>query len=243
MLVQCTEKHIVLSSYVLKRSVARGFAQQCEFSRLESQLPRADSDVTIITHCSASHLDRLEKMCFQWTGVVVAAVIADGDRRVDRLVRQLAAAVHSRVESGGWGLCRLDICLCQTAPGPAARDGLYPINALRNVAFDAARTELVLLLVRYQICSADVLRMLLLRFVILYADNCLCRLIVASLRVSPISGVFYGYSEGMEPYFCVVHSIMFCCRMSIPSQCGVFTTPYLLLKSMIESCVYVAGVV
>lgn len=109
----------------------------------------------------------------------MAAVIADGDRRVDRLVRKLAAAVHSRVESGGWGLCRLDICLCQTAPGPAARDGLYPINALRNVAFDAARTELVLLLVRDQTCSADILEMLLLIFVMLREGNCQCRLIVA----------------------------------------------------------------
>ncbi|CAM9916290.1 unnamed protein product [Scytosiphon promiscuus] len=111
-------------------------------ARLESHLPRADTELTIFTQCSLSRLGRLERMCGVWSGVISAALIADRGGRVDRNVRRQAAALHQRVEAAG--KCRLDICLCQPAPGPAAGDGLYPMNALRNVALRAAKTDLVL---------------------------------------------------------------------------------------------------
>lgn len=74
-----------------------------------------------------------------------AAVIADGGGCIDRNMRRQVSALHTRVESGG--KCRLDISLCQDAPGVTAGDGLYPVNSLRNVALRAARTDLVLSLV------------------------------------------------------------------------------------------------
>lgn len=85
-------------------------------------------------------------MCSLWTGVVSVAIIAEGRGRVGRNMRALTSALHKKVELGG--KCRLDMYLCEPSPGPAARDGLYPMNALRNVALDQARTDLVLLLVR-----------------------------------------------------------------------------------------------
>ncbi|CAM9139538.1 unnamed protein product, partial [Discosporangium mesarthrocarpum] len=126
--------------------------------RLQSQLPRRPTDVTIITQCSISRLDRLECMCATWAGVVSAALIDDESRtdsnadsigtwlKCRHLPRLLRAArnIHGRVES--WGRCRLDLSLCRLCAGPAARDGLYPMNALRNAARDEARTDLVFLL-------------------------------------------------------------------------------------------------
>ncbi len=113
--------------------------------RLESLLDRGISEITIFTQCSLSRLSRLENMCNRWTGVVSAAIIAEGGKRVDRRTREEVSALHARVESGG--KCRLDISLCQEAPGMAAGDGLYPVNSLRNVALEATRTDLVLSLV------------------------------------------------------------------------------------------------
>lgn len=84
-------------------------------------------------------------MCSRWTGVLSAAIIADGGGCISRHVRRQVSALHARVESGG--RCRLDISLCEDAPGMAAGDGLYPVNSLRNVALRAARTDLVLSLV------------------------------------------------------------------------------------------------
>lgn len=84
-------------------------------------------------------------MCGLWKGVISAAVIAEGRGRIDRNMRREVAALHARVESGGE--CRLDISLCEHASGEAAGDGLYPVNALRNIALSAARTDLVLSLV------------------------------------------------------------------------------------------------
>lgn len=84
-------------------------------------------------------------MCGLWTGVISAAIIAEGGGRMDRKMRRQVAALHARVESGG--KCRLDISLCEYAPGVAAGDGLYPMNALRNVALSRTRTDLVLSLV------------------------------------------------------------------------------------------------
>lgn len=118
-------------------------------NRLESRQRRGDSDVTIVTQCSCSRLSRLERMCSLWSGVLSVAIIAEGGGRVGRRMRRMASALHERVE--GKTRCRLDICLCQPAPGPAARDGLYPVNALRNVALGAAKTDLVLLLVRKEL--------------------------------------------------------------------------------------------
>ncbi len=114
-------------------------------SRVESRLDRGDSEITIFTQCSLSRLSRLENMCNRWAGVVSAAIIAEGGRRVDRRTREEVSALHARIESGG--KCRLDISLCQEAPGLAAGDGLYPVNSLRNVALKATRTDLVLSLV------------------------------------------------------------------------------------------------
>lgn len=84
-------------------------------------------------------------MCSRWAGVTSAAIIANGGGCIDRNMRRRVSALHARVESEG--SCRLDISLCQDAPGMAAGDGLYPVNSLRNVALRAARTDLVLLLV------------------------------------------------------------------------------------------------
>ncbi|CAM9740232.1 unnamed protein product, partial [Hapterophycus canaliculatus] len=111
-------------------------------ARLESRLGRTHSEITIFTQCSLSRLGRLERMCSGWSGVISAAVIADGGRRVDRSVRRRTAALHRRVERAG--KCRLDICLCQPVPGLATRDCLYPVNALRNAALRGAKTDLVL---------------------------------------------------------------------------------------------------
>lgn len=114
--------------------------------RLESRLDRRDSDVTVITQCSLSRLSRLERMCSLWTGVLSVAIIAERGGSVGRRMRRLTSALHKKVELGG--KCRLDMYLCEPSSGPAARDGLYPMNALRNIALDQARTDLVLLLVR-----------------------------------------------------------------------------------------------
>lgn len=115
-------------------------------SRLTSRLGRGDSDVTIVTQCSLSRLSRLEHMCLLWTGVISVAVFAEGGRRASQCMRRLTSALHDRVELAG--KCRLDMCLCQPASGPSSRDDLYPVNALRNAAVGAARTDMVLLLVR-----------------------------------------------------------------------------------------------
>lgn len=77
--------------------------------------------------------------------MISAAIIADGGGRIDKHMRRQVSALHARVESGG--RCRLDVSLCRDAPGMTARDGLYPVNSLRNVALRAARTDLVLSLV------------------------------------------------------------------------------------------------
>ncbi|CAM9624252.1 unnamed protein product [Ectocarpus sp. 12 AP-2014] len=111
-------------------------------ARLESRHRRAESDITIFTQCSLSRLNRLERMCDLWTGVVSAAIINGGGGHVDQHMRRKVSALHRRVESTG--KCRLDISLCQPAPGLAARDGLYPVNSLRNAALRASRTDLVL---------------------------------------------------------------------------------------------------
>ena len=113
--------------------------------RLESRLGRGNSEITIFTQCSLSRLSRLERMCNRWAGVISAAIIAEGGGPFDRQTREEVSALHARIESGG--KCRLDISLCQDAPGIAAGDGLYPVNSLRNVALKATKTDLVLSLV------------------------------------------------------------------------------------------------
>lgn len=115
------------------------------YNRLGSRLDRGEYHITIFTQCSLSRLWCLERMCSLWTGVISAAVIAEGGGRIDRNMRRKVATLHARVESRG--KCRLDISLCEPAPGVAADDGLYPVNALRNIALKAATTDLVLSLV------------------------------------------------------------------------------------------------
>ncbi|CAM9552575.1 unnamed protein product [Choristocarpus tenellus] len=119
--------------------------------RLVSDLRRDNADITIVTQCSFSRLDRLERMCSRWTGVVSAALISDGVGGFSRHEQCAIRMVHQRLEA--LAACRLDVSLCQLAAGPAKHDGLYPMNALRNVAMAAAKTDLVFLLVRPKNCG------------------------------------------------------------------------------------------
>lgn len=81
-------------------------------------------------------------MCQNFDGCVSCCVYVPPSGSVPEFL-SILSPFHGEVEAET--RCKLDLQLRQEADAPG-HDGLYPINALRNVALDAARTDRVLLL-------------------------------------------------------------------------------------------------
>eukprot|EP00891_Asterochloris_glomerata_P007152 jgi/Astpho2/7152/Aster-x1419 len=116
-------------------------------------------EITIVTQCSLDRIGNLMRMCHTWHGAISAAVYlplspqsgaATAHAAMEHLDRW-----HSDNEKLGkspgscslslTGFCMLDITLqAEIVEDEAAH--LYPINALRNRALQAAQTEVLLLL-------------------------------------------------------------------------------------------------
>jgi len=112
----------------------------------ESQLERHSTDVTIVTQLSVDRISRLEAMTQTWAGVVSAAVLLPPPHfcaQRKSALNQLAQ-LHERVEARGE--CRLDIATLHVEAATRVYDTMYPINALRNLALDQAKSALVFLL-------------------------------------------------------------------------------------------------
>ena len=99
-----------------------------------------EGGVTLVTQCSEDRLPQLVRTASSWGGRAVAAVLLQtgGRNSKARIRQQLASAENSS---------RLQVLLVRDRRPPTglAEGALYPINALRNLALAAARTELLLL--------------------------------------------------------------------------------------------------
>ncbi|GMH62788.1 hypothetical protein TrST_g12872 [Triparma strigata] len=117
-------------------------ARVVSLASLQSKKARDPEDITIVTQCSIDRAERLKAMCKSWDGAISCAVHvpAGRDGGFESILKTLLG-LHKYVEQEC--ACKLDLQLRQEH---VVGDGLYPINALRNVALDAARTERVLLL-------------------------------------------------------------------------------------------------
>lgn len=119
---------------------------------LTSAAARRATDVTVVCCASLDRLPQLRALCAAWAGTVSAAVLLPrGSGRVKRAARvaQLRRFHRSVEREGVRGLGgRLDMTVLRWDPSAAASSStaLFPINALRNAALAAARTDLVLIL-------------------------------------------------------------------------------------------------
>jgi hypothetical protein len=119
------------------------------------------SAVTLVTQCSLDRLPRLRVLLSAWGGAASIAVFldapesseasVDGESCVRAMLASLPMAVAARtiVSFGYDGVPKAEhegspVPVPETVAPPAARS--YPINTLRNLALDNARTELVFLL-------------------------------------------------------------------------------------------------
>ena len=121
-------------------------------SWLRSRLRRAPTDITLVTCLTDDRIERLAAQCSLWSGVVSAAVLLPRRPAAAWRARARLSSLHAKLEREGSG-CRLDLTLLRPARRGSSCGGsscgaapLVPINALRNAALEAARTDLVLLL-------------------------------------------------------------------------------------------------
>ena len=140
--------------------------------------------ITVVTQLSIDRLERLSLLCSCWDGPVVAAIldenrssIADTYRLNNKskdLISELENRIHTQAVSSN-SACMLQTILLKRRirnhvtkgdiytnkePDQQLMDNLYPINELRNVALNAARSEFVLLLDVDCVLSKDALKIL-----------------------------------------------------------------------------------
>jgi len=115
--------------------------------------------VCLVTQCSVDRLSRLRDQCLSWAPGVcsVAVFLQPADSRTE------AIAALAEINSA---CCLLGGCLVATlvhaVPEPKLPyDGLYPVNALRNVAMDESPSDLVFLLDVDFLCSRGLQEQLL----------------------------------------------------------------------------------
>mmetsp|Transcript_21132 Transcript_21132/g.54931 ORF Transcript_21132/g.54931 Transcript_21132/m.54931 type:complete len:423 (-) Transcript_21132:1444-2712(-) len=98
-----------------------------------SRVPVKFEEVTISTHLSAERYDRLLEFARRWKGPIVAAVYIRGLHDIEKFnqMRTELAGVHDMVNASAV---------------ISVTDDEYPINELRNKAFDMVYTEHLLLL-------------------------------------------------------------------------------------------------
>lgn len=110
--------------------------------------------ITLVTQCSTDRLPRLAAAIEAWRGPVSAAIYVDAVAGSDAAA-QVEASLQVELRRLSLDLAsQLTVSLLYKRPSPpdapagSAEEyaGLYPINALRNLALDAAPTELVFLL-------------------------------------------------------------------------------------------------
>lgn len=148
--------HSVLASGIsrsLKERYSRNPASLGEFPTPSAsvvaapflQSGKAASGVTVVTQCSVDRLPRLEAMCRSWAGAISCAVHVPRGESVAEFAETLKA-FHEKVEGIEGGAALFLSLRQETGEVVEWARGLYPINALRNVALDAARTARVLCL-------------------------------------------------------------------------------------------------
>jgi len=130
-------------------------------SRPDSIVPH----ITVVTQLSIDRLERLSLLCSSWDGLIVAAIL-DEDRasigsmnrfanKSEVLISDLEKKVYSLSVSNN-SACQLQTILLKRRISMENTfadkrpeqlvDHLYPINELRNVALNAAKSEFVLIL-------------------------------------------------------------------------------------------------
>ncbi|KAL2612389.1 hypothetical protein R1flu_024081 [Riccia fluitans] len=103
-----------------------------------------DCESTIV-QTSADRLMTVEKSAKTWTGEMVVAVHVGLRNETSRIYRRFSN-LHRRIEA--LGRCRLHIyfALELELDDLEESSNAYPVNALRNVALEKAKTDLVFLL-------------------------------------------------------------------------------------------------
>ena len=112
--------------------------------------------ITLVTQCSEDRVAQLAHTAAGWGGHVVAAVLLQSSS-----VSTARARIRQQLLASAAEGCRLCVLLCVQDRRRGARSeaglaagALYPINALRNLALAAVRTELLLLVDVDQVPSA-----------------------------------------------------------------------------------------
>lgn len=121
-----------------------------------SKKVRNPNDITLVTQLSIDRLSALEVQCSLWSGVVTAAVYVPAvDTRIVSSNKKIANRTpsvlldflkefHAAQEASG--RCKLDLLYIYEEVPSIELVGLYPVNAMRNRALQAAKTDIVLLL-------------------------------------------------------------------------------------------------
>lgn len=119
---------------------------------LQSSRARSHQAVTMLVTANLNRLAQLQGLCASWAGVVSAAVYVPllSKQPPAEAAVALAAALeaaqklHHKAEKASKQGCQLDILLLSEVLQPGKVQLLFPVNALRNFALLAARTELIL---------------------------------------------------------------------------------------------------
>lgn len=121
-----------------------------------SKKERTPTDITLVTQLSIDRLSALEVQCSLWSGVITASVYvpAVGTRivssnkkianRTPSVLLNYMEEFHAAQEASG--RCKLDLLYIYEEVPSIELVGLYPVNAMRNRALQAAKTDIVLLL-------------------------------------------------------------------------------------------------
>lgn len=154
--------HRNLSTAEMDHVLDHPFWLACLHRVLDVQLPHKHTtahDITLVTHTTISRLHQVGQQCAAWPGSLVVAVYVplshDGihvaPREGTTLHAQLSQLAARAATIHGRGSCALRlVAYTERLPPDAHTDPLrhvyqYPINAMRNRALLAARTDLVML--------------------------------------------------------------------------------------------------
>lgn len=127
--------HILLNASLISHQIETGFIK----AGYESQ----DTDITICTQLSSDRLEKLVKMAESYRGPISAAVYVQGSKeeiqeKKIEFRKVVEKAVQNSSEFGKYVTIHVVMSLFNPFP--------YPINFLRNVAWENAKTALVFVL-------------------------------------------------------------------------------------------------